>query len=97
LQAQELPVKVGQLEIGGRLGLVYSPEAGGLDERCHRGRDNGLSMQEYRKPYHYEAHTFSPEFTHPIEIEKFPTASHGPCGPRLSTALPIYSIVDRKS
>jgi hypothetical protein len=33
LQAQELPVKVGQLEIGGRLGLVYGPEAGGLYER----------------------------------------------------------------
>jgi hypothetical protein len=26
LQVQELPIKVGQLEIGGRLGLVYDPE-----------------------------------------------------------------------
>ena len=34
LQAQELPVKVGQLEGGGRLGLVYGPEASGLYERC---------------------------------------------------------------
>jgi hypothetical protein len=34
LQAQELPVKDGQFEIGSRLGLVYSPEAGGLYERC---------------------------------------------------------------
>jgi hypothetical protein len=64
LQAQELPVKIGQLEIGGRLGLVYGPEAGGLYERCYRGRDNGLSMQEDHKPYHYEAHTCSPESTH---------------------------------
>jgi len=32
LQAQELPVKVGQLEIGGRLGLVYGPKAGVLYE-----------------------------------------------------------------
>jgi hypothetical protein len=34
LQMQESPVKVEQLEIGGRLGLVYGPEAGGLYERC---------------------------------------------------------------
>jgi hypothetical protein len=33
LQVQELPVKVGQLEIGSRQGLVYGPEASGLYER----------------------------------------------------------------
>jgi hypothetical protein len=61
---QELSVKIGQLEIGGRLGLVYGPEAGGLYERCYRGRNNGLPMQEDHKPYHDEAHTCSPESTH---------------------------------
>jgi len=64
LQVQELPFKVGQLEIGGRQGLVYGPEASGLYERCYRGRDNGLSMQEDHKAYHYEGHTCSPETTH---------------------------------
>jgi hypothetical protein len=63
LQAQELPAKVGQLEIGSRLRLVYSPEAGSLYERSYRGRDNGLSMLEDHKPYHYEAHTCSPNAT----------------------------------
>jgi hypothetical protein len=61
LQAQELPVKVGQLEIGGRLGLVDGPEASGLDERGERGREHGLAMQEDHKPYYDEAHTCSPE------------------------------------
>src|SRR5215467_490781 len=55
LQAQELPVKVGQLEIGGRLELVDGPEAGSLYQRYYRGRDDGLSMQEDHKPYHNEA------------------------------------------
>jgi hypothetical protein len=61
LQAQGLPVQVGQLEIGGRLGLVYGPEAGALYERGERGRDNGLAMQEDHKPYHCETHICSPE------------------------------------
>jgi hypothetical protein len=34
LEMQELPVQVGQSEIGYRLGLVYGPEASGLYERC---------------------------------------------------------------
>ena len=37
LQVQELPCKVGQLEIGGGLGLVDGPEASGLYERCLEG------------------------------------------------------------
>jgi hypothetical protein len=64
LQAQELPVKIGQLEISGRLGLVCGPEAGGLYERGYRGCNYGLPMQEDRKPYYYEAHTCSPKSTH---------------------------------
>jgi hypothetical protein len=64
LQVQGLPFQVGQLEIGGRQGLVYGPEASGLYERGYWGRDNGLSIQKDHKPYHYEAHTCSPEFTH---------------------------------
>ena len=64
LQVQGLPVKVGQLEIGGRQGLVHGPEASGLYERGYWGRANGLSRHEDHKPYHYEAQPCSPEFTH---------------------------------
>jgi hypothetical protein len=67
------------LEIGGRLGFVDGPEAGGLDERCERGRANGLPMQEDHKPYHDEAHTCSPESTQRrITLALCQTAFHTP-------------------
>jgi len=107
LQAQELPVKVGQLKIGGRLGLVYGPEAGGLYERCYRGRHNGLSMQEDHKPYHDEAHTCSPESTHRWitfgldglldGMADTPWRDRAGSSHRPRLLLPRYSIGDHKS
>jgi len=107
LQAQELSVKVGQLEIGGLLGLVYGPEAGSLYQRYYRGRDNGLSMQEDHKPYHYEAHTYSPESTHRwitfvldgllYVIADTPWRDRAVSSHRPRLLLPRYSIGDHKS